>query len=170
MAGRSDLVMAIPIMAAAITVLSTDLTTVMAGVDTMIHSSMIHGMLGVRAGAGVVLIGWVTTMATGMAITMAAGDIRIMVVQEDITATEAAWLADRHIHREAQEVLEMETIRKIPMLVVAERAVDLPQPAEVLLLIKPLRQEVVIADIPEVLLNKKPLPIVRPGQKDLLTE
>jgi hypothetical protein len=56
------------------------------------------------------------------------------------------------------------------MLVVAERAVDLPQPAEVLLLIKPLRQEVVIADIPEVLLNKKPLPIVRPGQKDLLTE
>jgi hypothetical protein len=109
-------------------------------------------------------------MATGMAITMAAGDIRIMVVQEDITATEAAWLADRHIHREVQEVLEMETIRKIPMLVVAERAVDLPQPAEVLLLIKPLRQEVVIADIPEVLLNKKPLPIVRPGQKDLLTE
>lgn len=56
------------------------------------------------------------------------------------------------------------------MLAVAEHAVDQLQPAEAQLLTKPLRQEVVIADIPEVQLNKKLLLIVRQGQKDLLAE
>lgn len=56
------------------------------------------------------------------------------------------------------------------MLAAVAHAVDQQQPAEALLLIKPLRQEAVIADIPEVQLNKKLLLIVRQGQKDLPAE
>jgi hypothetical protein len=127
--------MAILITEAVITVLSTDLTTVTAGVVTMILSFTIHGMHGVLAGAGEVRIGAATTTAIGMAITTAimmvvAGDILIMVVRTDITVTEAVWQADHHIHQEVPEVLELATTRKILMLAVVEHAVDQRQTVE----------------------------------------
>lgn len=109
MDGRLATAMAILIMAAVITALSTDLTTVTAGVDIMILSFMIHGTHGVLAGAGAAHTGVVTTMATGMVIIMAitmaaAGDTQIMAVRTDTTDTEVAWPADLHIHLEVQEV------------------------------------------------------------------
>jgi len=167
--------MAIHIMEADTTVRFTDLTTVTAGVVTMILSFTIHGMHGVLAGAGEDHTGAATTTAIGMAITTAimmvvAGDIRIITVQTDIMDTEAVWQADHHIHQEVQEALERATTRKILMLAVAVHAVDQLQAAETPSLTKPLRQEVVTADIPEVQLNKK-LPLnVKPGLKDLLVE
>lgn len=109
MAGRSDTAMVILTMEAAITVLSTDLTTVTAGVDIMILSSMIHGTPGALVGAGVAPTGEDTTMAIGMVIIMAttmvaAGDIRIMAVRTDIMDIEVVWPEERHTLPEVPEV------------------------------------------------------------------
>ena len=108
MVGRLAIVTAILIMEDLIIVLGTDLITVMDG-DTMILSSMIHGMHGVRAGvgAGEVPTGADITTAIGMAIGMATmmedGAILMMADLTGIMVTEAAWLEE---HRTLQEVPE----------------------------------------------------------------
>jgi hypothetical protein len=87
-----------------IIVLGTGLITVMDG-DTMILSSMIHGMHGVRAGvgAGEVPTGADITTAIGMATMMEDGAILMMADLTGIMVTEAAWLEERHILQEVPE-------------------------------------------------------------------